>query len=184
MIDWTWITATGTDLFMVFLSGVGIYMALLLFTRVTGLRSFSKMSSFDFAITVAIGSVVASTILAEDPPLLTGAFGLMVLYVLQYLLSRFRRLTEAVERLVDNEPLVVMAGENVLSDHLDQTRMTEDDLRSKLRMAGVTHPEQVFAVIFETTGDVSVITSSDDIDPWLFEDVRGAEALSPLSDAS
>lgn len=181
MIDWNWITTTGTELFMVFLSGAGIYAALLLFTRITGLRSFSKMSSFDFAITVALGSVVASTILAKDPSLLVGAFGLMVLYALQYLLSGFRRRTGAIERLVDNEPLVVMAGEEVLSEHLDQTRMTEDDLRSKLRMAGVTHPEQVLAVIFETTGDVSVITSSDDVDPWLFEDVRGAEHIPLLS---
>jgi uncharacterized membrane protein YcaP (DUF421 family) len=169
---------------MVLLSGIGIYAALLVLTRITGLRSFSKMSSFDFAITVALGSVVASTILAEDPSILVGAFGLAVLYGLQFLLSRFRRLTEAVERLVDNEPLVVMAGEEVLSDHLDQTRMTEDDLRSKLRMAGVTHPSQILAVIFETTGDVSVITTSDDIDPWLFEDVRGAEKIPALSGRS
>lgn len=184
MIDWSWITATGSALLMVLLSGIGIYAVLLLMTRIAGLRSFSKMSSFDFAITVALGSVVASTILAEDPPLLTGAFGLIVLYGLQYLLSRFRRLTKAVERLVDNEPLIVMAGEQVLTDHLDQARMTEDDLRSKLRMAGVTHPKQVLAVIFETGGDVSVIKSTDEVDPWLFEDVRGAEALSfPLDHA-
>ena len=181
MIDWTWITTTGTDLLMVLLSGAGIYAALLVLTLITGLRSFSKMSSFDFAVTVALSSVVASTVLAEDPPILIGAFGLVVLYGLQFLLFRFRRLTTSVERLVDNETLVVMARSKVLFNHLDQTRMPEDDLRLKLRMAGVTHPRQVLAVIFETTGDVSVITTSDDVDPWLFEDVRGAEKIPALS---
>lgn len=183
MFDSSWITTSGTSLLMILLSGVGIYVALLLFTRLAGLRSFSKMSSFDFAITVALGSVIATTLLTEDPPLLAGAFGLAVLYGIQYMVSRSRRSTRAMERLVDNEPLLVMAGDRVLSEHLDRTRMTEDDLRSKLRAAGITHSRQVLAVIVETTGDVAVIQTGEEIDPWLFEEVRGAERLPFMSEA-
>ncbi len=177
MIDWSWITSSGTALFMVFLSALGIYAALLVLTRVMGLRSFAKMSSFDFAITVAFGSILASTILAKDPPLMTGAFALAVLYVLQFSISKSRRLTKTVEHLVDNEPLLVMAGEQILEQHLDAARMTEEDLKSKLRGAGITHPEQVLAVVFETTGAVSVLKQGDDVSPWIFAGVRGAERL-------
>jgi uncharacterized membrane protein YcaP (DUF421 family) len=177
MIDWTWITTTGTALLMVFLTGVGIYVALLLLTRVSGLRSFSKMSSFDFAITVAIGSVIASTLLTRNPPLLLGAFGLATLYGLQFTVSKVRRHSERVEALVDNEPLLIMAGSEVLSEHLDEARMTVGDLKSKLRIAGITHPNQVLAVVFETTGDVSVLTTTEQVDFALFSDVRGAEHL-------
>jgi uncharacterized membrane protein YcaP (DUF421 family) len=184
MIDWNWITTTGTALLMVVLSALGIYVALLALTRLTGLRSFSKMSSFDFAITVAFGSIVASTILAPSPALLTGVAGLAVLYAIQYAVSKSRRLTSTVERLVDNEPLLVMAGAEVLTNHLDRARMTEDDLRSKLRMSGISHPSQVLAVVFETAGDVSVVKTSDDVDPWVFEGVRGAEHLPFMSGAA
>lgn len=177
MFDWSWITTTGTTLLMVLLSALGIYVTLLFLTRLTGLRSFAKMSSFDFAITVAFGSVLASTILAPSPALLTGAFALAALYGIQYTISKSRRLISPIERLVDNEPLLVMAGEEVLSDHLDRARMTEDDLRSKLRLAGVSHPSQVLAVVFETSGDVSVVKTTDDVDPWVFASVRGAEHL-------
>lgn len=172
-----WITTTGTTLLMVLLSAIGIYVALLVLTRTAGLRSFSKMSSFDFAITVAFGSIIASTLLAEDPTLLVGAFGLATLYGIQFTVSKIRRSSSIGKRLVDNVPLVVMAGAEVLHDHLDEARMTVDDLRSKLRAASVTHPKQVFAVVFETTGDVSVIKKSDEIDLWLFEEIRGAEKL-------
>lgn len=183
MIDWNWITTTGTTLLMVLLSTIGIYVALLLLTRTAGLRSFSKMSSFDFAITVAFGSIIASTLLAEDPSLLVGAFGLATLYGIQFSVSKMRRMTSIGERLVDNVPLLVMAGARVLDEHLDEARMTVDDLRSKLRASGVTHPKQVFAVVFETTGDVSVVKKTDEIDLWLFEGIRGAEKLESL-DAS
>lgn len=182
MIDWNWITATGTSLFMVVLSAIGIYLALLLLTRLSGLRSFSKMSSFDFAITVAVGSVVASTILTEDPPLLVGMTGLTVLYLIQYVGSRTRRINSAVQRLVDNEPLLLMAGAKVVSEHLDDARMTEDDLRSKLRVAGVTHSDQVLAVVLESTGDVAVLKVGDDVAPWIFEGVRGVERLPFMGD--
>jgi uncharacterized membrane protein YcaP (DUF421 family) len=116
MFDWSWVTTTGTTLLMVLLSAFGIYATLLVLTRLTGLRSSAKMSSFDFAITVAFGSVLASTILAPNPTLLTGAFGLAVLYGIQFAISKSRRLTSVVERLVDNEPLLIMAGAEVLSD--------------------------------------------------------------------
>lgn len=177
MIDERWITTTGTDLLMVLLSGLGIYVVLLALTRLMGLRSFAKMSSFDFAITVAFGSVIASTLLTPSPSLLNGAFGLAVLFGIQYLISHVRRRAGVVEQLIDNKPPLLMTGPRILSSHLDAAQMTEDDLRSKLRMAGITHPEQVLAVVFETTGEVSVLKTKDAVDPWLFENVQGAEYL-------
>ena len=184
MINWNWLTATATSVLMVLFSGLGIYLALLLLTRVSGLRSFSKMSSFDFAITVAFGSVIAATILAEGTPLLVGIAGLTVLYLMQYGVSRGRRSSSVVQRLVDNEPLLVMAGAEVISKHLDEARMTVDDLRSKLRMSGVTHPDQVLAVVFESTGDVAVLKVGHDVAPWIFEGVRGAGRLPFMPDAT
>ena len=181
MINWDWISTTGTTLLMVLISGLGIYAAVLLLTRTAGLRSFSKMSSFDFAITVASGAVVASTLLTEDPPLIAGIFGLAVLYGIQFVTSAARRHMPIIQRLVDNKPLLIMAGSEVLSDHLDMARVTVDDLKSHLRLAGITHPGQVLAVVLETTGDVSVAKRSDQVDPWVFEGVRGAEYLSGVN---
>jgi len=179
LMNWQWITTTPTALGMVLVSGVGIYIALLLLTRLTGLRSFSKMSSFDFATTVAFGSIIASTVLSKNPPLASAAFALAVLYALQFSVSRARYLSPRLQRLVDNEPLLLMAGETILKDHLRAARVTEDDLRSKLRMAGVTDRAQVLAVVFETTGDCSVLCKGDRLDPWLLVQVRGAERIPP-----
>ena len=177
MIEWSWITSTWENVLMVVLSGIGVYLTLLLFTRLSGLRSFSKMSSFDFAITVAMGSLLAATLLTPNPPLLQGMVGLAVLYGMQFVVSSARRKSERVKSWVDNDPLLLMAGSSVLSDHLDEARMTQGDLYSKLRMAGITHPDQLLAVVFESTGDVSVMKKSDQVDFALFDGVRGADQL-------
>ena len=179
-MDAQWLTSSATTFWMVLLSAIGIYIALLVLTRLTGLRSFSKMSSFDFATTVAFGSIIASTLLSKNPPLASAAFGLAVLYGLQYTVSRARHASPAIQRLVDNEPLLLMAGREVLHENLAAARVTEDDLRSKLRLAGVNDRNQVLAVIFETTGDCSVIAGDDAIDPWLVKRVRGGERLAHL----
>ena len=176
-MNWQWITTTGTTLAMVLISGIGIYLVLLALTRLAGLRSFSKMSSFDFATTVAFGSIIASTLLSKNPPLASAAFGLAVLYGLQYTVSRARHFSPRIQRLVDNEPLLLMAGDEILEDNLRAARVTEDDLRSKLRLAGVTDRRQVLAVVFETTGDCSVLCTGDTLDPWLLAQVRGADRL-------
>ena len=178
MMDWTWIGSTATALLMVLLSGIGVYAVLLLFTRLSGLRSFAKFSSFDFALTVAMGSLLATTLVSRNPPLAQGIAGLVALFGIQFVVSWLRRHSALVQRAVDNRPLLLMAGEDVLSEHLDEARMTEEDLKSKLRMAGVVHPRQVLAVVLETTGDVAVLKQTDEeLDPDIFSDVRGIERL-------
>lgn len=173
----SWLAGDLGSLIGVVVSGLVIYAALMLFTRLVGLRSFSKMSGFDFAITVALGSVIASTLLNDKPPLVTGIVGLAVLYGIQYTIARLRRSWPAFARLIDNEPLLLMVGERILDDHLTMARVTRDDLRAKLRLAGVTDPSQVLAVVMETTGDVAVVERRESVDPDLFLGVRGRELL-------
>jgi len=85
--------------------------------------------------------------------------------------------TERAERTVDNRPLVLMAGPQVMHDHLVAGRVTLDDLRGKLREAGVTRRDEVQLVILETTGDISVLTGREPVEPWLLEGVRGTGEL-------
>jgi uncharacterized membrane protein YcaP (DUF421 family) len=180
MIDWTWITTTGSAALMVVFTAVGVYLTLLLFTRLAGLRSFSKLSSFDFAITVAIGSVVATVILSDDPPLVQGIIGLASLFGIQSIVSALRNRSGRVRRAVDNTPLLLMAGDEVVAENLREARMTRDDLRAKLREANVLHPDQIRAVVMESTGDVSVLHGSPDdpaLDLDVLRNVKGQERL-------
>lgn len=161
---------------MVILTTVGIYIALIVFTRIAGLRSFSKMSSFDFAVTVAIGSLIASTILTKNPPLLQAIAALATMYILQITVAKFRGISPSLQAAVDNEPLLLMRGTDVLDNNLKEAKVTYDDLRAKLREANVTQLSQVKAVVMETTGDISVLHHSDtehELDSILLKKVRG-----------
>ncbi|MGB3472636.1 MAG: YetF domain-containing protein [Erythrobacter sp.] len=156
-----WILTPWTNVALIALSASGMYLVLIGLTRAAGIRSFSKMSGFDFAVTVAIGSVFASIIVAKDPPVASGFAALAALFALQIGFAALRSRWDIVGILADNKPRLIMIGEAIQHDQLKKARMTEADLLAKLREANVLNFSQVALVIAETTGDVSVLHSSD-----------------------
>lgn len=161
------------SLLEILISGTAIYVAVIAFTRLFGKRSFSKMSSFDFAMTIAVGSIIATTMLSSSVSLWEGLFGLLLIFILQLSAAFFRRYKNFAEA-IDNTPLLLMDGSTILYENLKIARVTETDLRSKLREANVLQLSQVQAVVFETTGDISVLhsNSNEKIESWILKDVK------------
>ncbi|MCG2419846.1 DUF421 domain-containing protein [Aequorivita sp. F47161] len=169
-----WFEASNTSLLAIVLSAIGIYFAVILFTRLAGKRSFSKMSSFDFAMTVAIGSVIATTVLSKSVSLLQGIVGLAAVYLLQISVAMLRRF-KIVQTVIDNQPLLLMDGREILHHNLRKARVTESDLRAKLREANVLELNQIRAVIFESTGDIAVLHTNDEniqVEDYLLKNVQ------------
>lgn len=172
--------ASWDTLIVVVITTVGIYLALIAFSRLAGLRSFAQMTNFDLAATVAFGSLIATTSVG-DTPLAAGVVGLAVLFTIHWLLAQTRRYRRP-ERLLDNAPILLMSRGKHLPQQLAAAQMNRNDLRSKLRLAGVSRFDQVFAAILEVTGEVSVIRVAPDdelSEPELFAGVRGRDILFP-----
>jgi len=167
-----WILTSPETILWILLSTVAIYITIIILTRIFGKRSFSKMSSFDFACTIAIGSIIASTLLTSSVTLIEGFFGLLGIYLLQGL-TAYLRLSKKVREIVDNNPLMLMKGSEILHENLKTAKVTEDDLKAKLREANVIDLKNVKCVVFETTGDISVLhdDGTKQIDPWLISGV-------------
>ena len=169
-----WFFSNWESLVAIAISTLVIYIAVIVFTRIFGKRSFSKMSSFDFAMTVAVGSLIATTVLSKSVTLLEGIVGLFMVYLYQLSAALLRK-CKPFRKAIDNEPLLLMDGQNILEANLLKARVTKGDLRSKLREANVLDLSEVRAVVFETTGDIAVLHSSDaskSLEPWLLKDVK------------
>lgn len=183
MIDWSWITTSPTAVSTIVFKAILIYTALIFLTRLSGLRSFSKMSSFDFVITVSMGTILGSTVLTQDPALLQSIVGLATLYAIQYVVSWARRHWRGVSDAVDNQPLLLMAGSEILTDNLTRARVTREDLYAKLREVNVLDLSQVRAVVLESTGELSVlhipyaVAPRAELDTALLMGVRDVERL-------
>lgn len=173
-------TTTWEQVGHVALSAALMYLAIVAVVRINGLRSFSKMSSFDFATTVATGSLLA-TIALSGSSLANGIVALTVMFAVQALVAVGRR-SGTADRVIDNQPVLLLAEGRPLDENLRRARITEADLRAKLRLAGVIDQRTVRFVVLETTGDFSIATSQGTIDRDLVRDVRSSEQLVATTD--
>ncbi|MEW4448516.1 YetF domain-containing protein [Qipengyuania sp. JC766] len=143
--------------------------------RITGLRSLSKMTNFDFVMTVALGSLVAGGAQATEwtTYLQIGA-GMVGLFLTQVLAALLRRSSETAESAMQNQPVLLMRNGEFCETALESTRVAKSDVIAKLREANVLDYAQVRAVVLETTGDVSVL-HGEDLDEQIIANVANME---------
>lgn len=142
--------------------------------RINGLRSLSKMTNFDFVMTIALGSLVAGAAQASD----WSGFGQAMLamaglILAQALSARLRKSSDTFEQIAHNEPLMLMRDGEILHEAMARSRVAESDLIAKLREANVLDFSEVRAVVLETTGDVSVL-HGEKLDERLIANVRSS----------
>lgn len=154
----------------IILSVFGLFWIILL-VRIVGLRSFSKMTNFDFVMTVAMGSLLAGASQSQQwTGFLQTLTAMASLFAIQYLVSRLRRRSPRLDALVQNTPTLLMKDGVILHDALRATRVAEEDLFAKLREANALDIASVRAVVLETTGNISVLYGAQ-VDEALFRGV-------------
>lgn len=174
-----WILVDTDKIPAIFVTVILAYIGLIVLTRLGGIRSFSKMSGFDFAVTVSIGSIFGAIIMSKDPSVGQGLIALAFVFGIQTFAAILRERFKGFERLISNKPRLIMVGSNIQHDQLRAAKITKADLYAKLREANVFHTDQIIAVIAETTGDVSVLHTGNEktISPEIFENIKGAKRL-------
>lgn len=145
---------------------------IVLLIRINGLRSLSKMTNFDFVMTIALGSLVAGAVQASDWKEFAQAMVSMAgLFLVQFIVARIRKSSNAAEKMMQNEPVFLMRDGEFCEDALTATRVSRSDLIAKLREANVLDVSSVRAAVLETTGDLSVL-HGDRLDETLIETVK------------
>jgi uncharacterized membrane protein YcaP (DUF421 family) len=149
------------------------YIALIILLRVSGKRTLSKWNAFDFIVTIAFGSILASLLLSRDTALLQGVIGFGLLVLLQYLISWFSVRSGEFQNLIKSEPALLLYRGEIRHTTLQQERVTEGELRTAIRANGIGSLEDVEAVVLETDGSFSVIENLRTPTASALADVKG-----------
>lgn len=110
MVSTSWFFGSWDSVWRILISAVVMLFAVIALIRLIGLRALSKMSGFDFAVTVAIGSILGSSV-ATNTPVVSAVVAVASLLALQWSIAQFRRRAFR-SRLVDNQPLLLSATVN------------------------------------------------------------------------
>ena len=141
----------------VLIVGTLAYASLVLLLRVSGKRTLSKMNAFDFIVTVALGSTLATVLLSKEVALAEGVTAFILLIGLQYLITWLSVRSRRIENLVKAEPSLLFFGGQFLHETLRRERVTQAEVRAAVRSQGLCQMENAAAVILETDGSLTVL---------------------------
>lgn len=154
------------------ITGTLCYFGTIVWLRLSGKRTLSKWNSFDFVVTIAFGSILASALLTGSTAFTQAMVAIGLLVGLQYIITWFSVRSGMIQTLIKSEPsLLVFKGEMVNSTMQSQ-RVTEGEVMAAIRLSGHCSVDAVDAVILETDGSFSVIEEVDINNASAMKDVR------------
>jgi uncharacterized membrane protein YcaP (DUF421 family) len=146
-----------TGLARVLVIGPAAYLALVLLLRASGKRTLTKLNMFDFVVTVALGSTLASVILTKSVGLVRGIAAFAVLIGLQYAITWLAVRWPAFEGVIKAEPTLLLHNGVFLDRARRAQRVTRAEAEAALRAQGKGEAVGIAAVVLETDGTLTVI---------------------------
>jgi uncharacterized membrane protein YcaP (DUF421 family) len=152
-----WFGASWGTIGFVVVSTVAMYATLLLAVRIAGRRTVAQLSAFDVIVTVALGTLLSSTVVQAEPSYLQATSAVVTLLSLQVIVAAARRHSALMRRVLEFEPEVIVRDGSVsLPTGLMTSQLSEGELHSRLRQQGIFDLENVVVVVLEPSGHVSV----------------------------
>lgn len=148
-----------TDLGRVLVVGVMAYLGMVFLLRISGKRTLSKMNAFDFIVTVALGSTLATVLLSKDVALAEGILAFALLIFLQYIITWLSVRSSTVFQLIKANPELIFYQGQFLESAMKQARVNEAEIRAAIRASGIANLEDVAAVVLETDGTFTVLSN-------------------------
>ena len=139
------------------LTTVMVYVLIVLVTKISGKRSTSQLNNFDWIVTVMIGSLGASTILLKDIPFVEGVSSILVLYLLQFLVTKYASISPQFSSFILSEPRIVFYQGQFLPDAMRAERLTRQEIECAMRSEGVHRFDDIEAIVFESDAKLTII---------------------------
>lgn len=157
-MDWSSVFYGGAGgLLRTVVAALCAYVGLIVILRVSGKRSLSKLNVFDFVVTVALGSTLATILLSKDIALVEGLTAFVMLIGLQWLVARVSVWREEFRKVIRSDPRMLVRQGEYLEACMKQERITAVEVDAAIRQKGYGDRSDVAWVILESDGSFSVI---------------------------
>lgn len=156
-----------------------IYVLLILYIRVLGKRSTSEFNNFDWIVTVATGSIVASTVIVKDISIAEGGLSILILMLLQFIVTKLMYGNEKIREIIKSTPQLLLFEGEFIEENMKKERTLKPEVYAAIRQRGLKSVKQIYAIVLETNSKISVIPNenSEEIGFSLSDVQGGAVAI-------
>lgn len=135
-----------------------VWAVLMLLFRVTGKRTLSQATTFDFILLLVVGEATQQALLGEDFSIMMAAIVITTLIALDrladYLGYRFPRL----DKLLESVAVILIDDGKVLKDRMAKAHINEEEILTFARQAhGLESMDQIKYAVLEKSGGVTIV---------------------------
>jgi uncharacterized membrane protein YcaP (DUF421 family) len=140
------------------LRSLAIYVILLVVFRISGKRSLSQITTFDFVLLLVIGEATQQALLGNDFSVTNAFLVIVALIGIDIGMSLLKQRSKTVEKWLDSAPLVILEDGKLLKDRMDKARIDEADILAKAReLQGLERIDQIKYAVLERSGGITIV---------------------------
>lgn len=129
--------------------------------RMMGKRELGQLTPFELVVMIVLGDLIQQGVTHNDFSLTGAILATSTFAFLAIAMSWVTYMFPRAEKLFDGEPRVVIRDGQLLKDNLRRDRITQGEVESEMRLAGIASIEQVAWAILEPQGKISFIKKDD-----------------------
>src|SRR5688572_19794735 len=138
--------------------GLCVYLFLLIILRISGKRSISSMTPFDFVLILILSETVQQAMIDNDNSMTNAMLLVVTLIGFDILLSVLKMKIPALARAIDSTPVVIMKQGEIERSSMKAERVEEDEILSAARaQEGISRLDQIDYAVVEQDGRITVV---------------------------
>ena len=139
-----------------------VYLFVLIVFRISGKRSLSQITTFDFILLLIIGEATQNALVGDDFSITNAVVVIGTLITMDMIFSSVGSRWPAFSSVVESLPVVVVENGKVLEERIRQEGVTVSEILAAGREKhGLERLEQFKYAILERHGGISVIPAED-----------------------
>jgi uncharacterized membrane protein YcaP (DUF421 family) len=140
------------------LRAAAVYLFLLLVMRITGKRSLSQVTMFDFVLLLIIAETTQQALLGDDFSVTNCFLLVLTLMALDKVLVLVKQRSKRIAVWSEGLPLILVEHGEVHQDRLDESQVDVGDILAAAReLQGLERLEQIKYAVLERHGGITVV---------------------------
>jgi uncharacterized membrane protein YcaP (DUF421 family) len=140
------------------LRAAATYFIVWLVFRISGKRSLSEISTFDFVLLLIISETTQAALVDDDNSVMNSILLIATFFTIELGLSFLKEWSPRLDRIMDSAPLLIFAEGQLLSTPAQKERVdTEDILEAARALRGLERLDQIKYAVLERNGEITVV---------------------------
>jgi uncharacterized membrane protein YcaP (DUF421 family) len=145
------------------LRATAIYGFLLIILRISGERTLSSMTTFDFVLLLVIAEATQQGLIGDDFSITKAVLVITTLVALDVGLSFLKDRSQTLHKVVEGVPLIIVENGKLLVERMEKARVDESDvLQAARENQGLEGIDEIKFAVLERTGQISIIPKKQD----------------------